>query len=500
MSVTAPAFAKLVLSGQIEAEEVHIGTPAPLRVTSVNVSEGDRVTAGQTLMVLDNSELQAKSQGVKLSLAALTNERDRLRKSINQLSSRLAFATKQQHLSVSGSVRTKAGASTRTVSASESTASAGESTKGAKSAGTSTKPPTLTTALVGGQAQALDEEMQVQVTELQNAQAEQSKMLANSTRLTAEAAEKAYTAQKAALHEVEKAKLEAASKHGWFGFLLPKKLKNAKGEAIKEVISAKEQALDQAYAIQQQSMKKVCDAQQQAMQEAFDAKRQALEQSYKAKRAALQQVATAMQAMQATAAEQQKQVAAQLSAFQSEMTGAMGGAQPSLASALSASQAGILTLQLESARTRLLAVESAIAQAQAGQLEVQAKAKMLKVNSPITGVCSTRNINVGELPIPGQTLITILNPEKMYLHAFVPEDLLGGVRIGQKAKVKIDFQGAPLFDATVTKIDQQASFTPENVSLPEDRVRQVFGIKLQLHGAANYAKPGMPAEAYIEPQ
>ena len=38
-------------------------------------------------------------------------------------------------------------------------------------------------------------------------------------------------------------------------------------------------------------------------------------------------------------------------------------------------------------------------------------------------------------------------------------------------------------DATVTRIDPQATFTPENTYFRDDRVKQVVGVKLQLKGA-----------------
>ncbi len=498
IGVPISAEAKITISGQIEAEQVRIGVPFPLRVTSVNVAEGDHVSAGQVLLTLDDSEFKAKSQAAQMALSALTTERDRLRKSIAQLQSKVSpgGGASNNQLQVSGQLHKGASKMRSPKVVPESGNAAG--------AGKPTTSSLLSATLFGSQTQALDMELQEQTSELNKAEAEQQQMLAASAKATSDAAAKAYGAQKTALQEVEKAKLETANKHGLFSFLVPSKLKNAKAQAIKEVVKAKEDALDQGYAQQQDGMKRVLASQQQAMQESFAAKRQALELVYKARKSALEQVAASMNAMQQAASDQQKQIQAQLSSFQSSMAGmsSMAGAAQSgggIASALAASQSGVLELQLESVRTRLLAVESSIATARGAQLEIQAKAKSLKVVSPISGICATRSIQVGEMPIPGQTLITILNPNKVYLRAYVPENMLGGVKVGQKAWVKIDYKQAPTFDATVTSIDQQAQFTPENVSLPEDRVRQVFGVRLLLKSnAGDYAKPGMPADAYLE--
>jgi HlyD family secretion protein len=49
----------------------------------------------------------------------------------------------------------------------------------------------------------------------------------------------------------------------------------------------------------------------------------------------------------------------------------------------------------------------------------------------------------------------------------------------------------------VSRIDPEATFTPENTYFKDDRVTQVVGVKLQLKGATGFAKPGMPADGEI---
>ena len=54
------------------------------------------------------------------------------------------------------------------------------------------------------------------------------------------------------------------------------------------------------------------------------------------------------------------------------------------------------------------------------------------------------------------------------------------------------------FNRPVIQIDPEASFTPENIYFRDDRVKQVFGIKILIHQPGRFAKPGMPADAEIE--
>jgi HlyD family secretion protein len=255
--------------------------------------------------------------------------------------------------------------------------------------------------------------------------------------------------------------------------------------------------LTQAYTQGKQGIKQVLAAQQSAAQEGFAAKQEALEEAYAAKRGAVVQLGRSMSAMQKSAQEQQNQIKQQLASFQTGLSGLSSAPQSGMASMMAASQSSAIQFQLDAARTRLLAVDSEIAKVKGGQLEIDAKSKMLKVNSPIAGRCVTSSVHLGETPIPGQSVITLINPSSTRLRAFIPENLIGGIKVGQRAQVHLDLKQAPAIEATVSAIDEQASFTPENISLPEDRVHQVFGVKLTLKDPNGYAKPGMPADATI---
>jgi HlyD family secretion protein len=99
---------------------------------------------------------------------------------------------------------------------------------------------------------------------------------------------------------------------------------------------------------------------------------------------------------------------------------------------------------------------------------------------------------------PGRTLLSVVDLNHIYLRGYVPEGDIGRVRIGQPAHVYLDSDSKHSLAARVAEIDSQASFTPENVYFKQDRVQQVFGVKLDLLAPRGYAKPGMPADAEID--
>ncbi|MBW4521413.1 MAG: HlyD family efflux transporter periplasmic adaptor subunit [Scytolyngbya sp. HA4215-MV1] len=160
-------------------------------------------------------------------------------------------------------------------------------------------------------------------------------------------------------------------------------------------------------------------------------------------------------------------------------------------------QLSALRGQLNVARSQLMAAQAEVKNAQAARQQIESQLAYLNVVSPINGIVLTRSVEPGQVVTSGKTLLTVINPNEIYLRGFVPEGEIGKIRVGQPARVLLDsFPNKPL-NAQVGAIDTQASFTPENIYFREDRVKQVFGIRIRILDPAGYAKPGMPADGEI---
>jgi HlyD family secretion protein len=150
------------------------------------------------------------------------------------------------------------------------------------------------------------------------------------------------------------------------------------------------------------------------------------------------------------------------------------------------------------ARMMQMQARAAIAKANAlKSAERQAKTNF-NITSPITGICETRSIEPGELVATGQVLLTIVDPKAVYMKGYIPEGDIGKIKLGQEADVYLDSDSRKAHKAHITSIDRAPSFTPENVYFKDDRVRQVFGVKLALEHPDGLAKPGLSAEAKID--
>lgn len=154
-------------------------------------------------------------------------------------------------------------------------------------------------------------------------------------------------------------------------------------------------------------------------------------------------------------------------------------------------------VQILQQQADIASATASVGQAKAQLLEARQNRGDLIVKAPFTGTVATRTAEPGEMVTAGTPVVTLLDLSKVYLRGFVPEGQIGKVKAGQAARVYLDSNPKQPVEAYVSRIDPQATFTPENTYFRDDRVKQVVGLKLQLKGAVGYAKPGMPADGEI---
>ncbi|HEY7366688.1 MAG TPA: efflux RND transporter periplasmic adaptor subunit [Methylomirabilota bacterium] len=149
------------------------------------------------------------------------------------------------------------------------------------------------------------------------------------------------------------------------------------------------------------------------------------------------------------------------------------------------------------AKRQVGAAQAEADRARAQLEEARANRQDLRVVAPFAGTVTTRTAEPGEVVTAGTPVIMLVDLGRVYLRAFVPEGQIGRVRLGQPARVYLDSAPTQPIEAFVSRVDPQATFTPENTYFREERVKQVVGVKLQLRGAEGFAKPGMPADGEI---
>jgi len=163
-----------------------------------------------------------------------------------------------------------------------------------------------------------------------------------------------------------------------------------------------------------------------------------------------------------------------------------------------------LKQQLDSAESGYRAAEQAKVAAQ-GQVEsatgtLAGARKYLKdtdIRAPLDAVVLFRIREAGETVAAAQPVVRLADIKHMWLRIYVPETEIDRVKLGQRAEVTIDAAPSKVFPGTVTEIAQQAEFTPKNVQTKEQRVKLVFGVKIEVENPEGELKPGMPADARV---
>lgn len=153
--------------------------------------------------------------------------------------------------------------------------------------------------------------------------------------------------------------------------------------------------------------------------------------------------------------------------------------------------------QIAQQQAEIAAANAGAEQARAQLREAEANRQDLIVFAPFDGTIMTRAAEPGEVAPAGTALVTLLDLSKVYLRGFIPEGEIGKVRVGQPARIYLDSRPDQPIEAYVSRIDPEATFTPENTYFRDERVKQVVGVKLQLKAAFGFAKPGMPADGEI---
>jgi HlyD family secretion protein len=157
-----------------------------------------------------------------------------------------------------------------------------------------------------------------------------------------------------------------------------------------------------------------------------------------------------------------------------------------------------LALAIAGSRKEAIAEgEARVQQAQGGQLTARTILSHTSVFAPADGVVTLRAVEPGEIVTVGEPIIRIAELPTVWIRVYVPEPQIGRLKLGQRANVTTDAFPGRVFAGRVTEIAEVPEFTPKNVQTQEERVKLVFGVKVQAENPDQALKPGMPGNALI---
>jgi HlyD family secretion protein len=149
------------------------------------------------------------------------------------------------------------------------------------------------------------------------------------------------------------------------------------------------------------------------------------------------------------------------------------------------------------ARAQEKSVEAAkmrVVQARAQLADIDAQLAEMQVKVPTDSILEVLSVKVGDVLAPNREVATLILPQHLWVRVFVPEPWLGLIKVGDPVRVQVDSFPGKDFDGTVEQVNRQAEFTPRNVQTVEDRIKQVFGVKIRLPNTEDKLRAGMSAD------
>lgn len=160
--------------------------------------------------------------------------------------------------------------------------------------------------------------------------------------------------------------------------------------------------------------------------------------------------------------------------------------------------------QLKVTRARAGAATAEVQRAASALAQAELNLQYTKIVAPVTGVLSKRSVEPGQTVQSGQPLFSIVNLDDIWTTANFKETQLRGMKVGQKANIKVDAYGKE-FSGTVESIGGAtgARFSllpPENATGNYVKVVQRIPVRIRFdkdQDPNHDLRPGMSVEPVV---
>jgi multidrug resistance efflux pump len=151
-------------------------------------------------------------------------------------------------------------------------------------------------------------------------------------------------------------------------------------------------------------------------------------------------------------------------------------------------------------RPEEIAAKAAVLEAAEARIRfAETRLKELRIVAPADCVVQTLDLRPGDIVRAADRVdrvAVLVLKDAPWVVVYVPESALARVRLEQRVRVTPD--GHAALPGRVSWISRRAEYTPRNVQTPEERVTQVFAMKVVLEGDVSLLKDGMWADVVAE--
>jgi membrane fusion protein YbhG len=162
-------------------------------------------------------------------------------------------------------------------------------------------------------------------------------------------------------------------------------------------------------------------------------------------------------------------------------------------------EAKVVKEQLAGARVARATLAQEVAALDAQVALLDDRLARSRVVSPREGTVLTRYVEPGEYVQPGQPLFKLASLDSLTFRAYVSGSQLANLRLGQQVSVGVDrADSIATLPGRITWIASSAEFTPTPIQTRDERVDQVYAVKIAVRNRDGLLKIGMPGELRLD--
>ncbi len=155
-----------------------------------------------------------------------------------------------------------------------------------------------------------------------------------------------------------------------------------------------------------------------------------------------------------------------------------------------------LQKQVDALQVQKKSVRAEINATLARMKQLEQQLRDARVINPVQGTVLTTFVEPFELVRQGQPLYRIANLDTLELRIYVSGAQLPSIKLGQQVEVLIDKNAEEnsRLSGRISWIASEAEFTPKMIQTKEERVTQVYAVKVKVPNNDGTVKIGMPGE------
>jgi multidrug resistance efflux pump len=138
-----------------------------------------------------------------------------------------------------------------------------------------------------------------------------------------------------------------------------------------------------------------------------------------------------------------------------------------------------------------------VEQTRAQLADMDAQINEMKIVAPADSIVEILSVKVGDVLPANREVATLILPDRLWVRVYVPELWLGLIKLNETVRVRVDSHPGRDFSGVVEQVNRKAEFTPRNVQTVEDRIKQVFGVKVRLDNKEDQLRAGMSADIFF---